>query len=73
MSVSTLRAVKLLVTLLGAAACTGPSPAALRAAKAPPPPSPRGIVAAFPPQDPSFTPLRCLPQGQSIECKRQEN
>lgn len=32
---------------------------------------PPGVVAAFPPADTSFTPLRCVLAGPDTECSRQ--
>ena len=31
---------------------------------------PQGIVSSFPPYDNSFTPLRCLPNGEATVCSR---
>ena len=61
------------LAVLALAACAAPSPAARQRAAAPPPPGPRGVVVAFPPRDSSFYPLRCLPNGEEIDCKRATN
>ena len=55
------------ICLVPLAGCTGPT-APPRAVHAVPP----GILASAPPGDTSFTPLRCVPTGPGVECRRHE-
>jgi hypothetical protein len=69
----------ILVSLLSA--CTGAPPTAAQRAAAQddlnpsgrPYVGPPGIVSSAPPADPSFSPLRCHPEGPGEVCNRDSN
>jgi hypothetical protein len=70
-----MRAIVILMLVVGVAGCTGPVSPAQRAEALTDIPNrlhPPGTLASAPPADSSFSPLRCWNDGPNVYCNRQD-